>query len=98
MKNVFKHFRQVDEIVERVSECVQVQVDTDGEITKKADSGKLSTLIEFMKSYPLMQVKRDKNSSSGMNYVMASPKDKPAASSQETQQQSASISELDYVK
>ena len=36
---------------------------------KMADSTKLTTLVEFMKCYPLM-VKRDKNTSSGMDYVM----------------------------
>lgn len=36
---------------------------------KMADSAKLTTLVEFMKCYPLM-VKRDKNTSSGMDYVM----------------------------
>ena len=41
---------------------------------KMADSGKLSTLTEFMKCFPLL-VKRDKNSSSGMNYVMAAASD-----------------------
>ena len=35
-----------------------------------AESQKLSTLIEFMKCFPVL-VKRDKNASSGMNYVMA---------------------------
>ena len=34
-----------------------------------ADSTKLTTLVEFMKCYPLV-VKRDKNTSSGMDYVM----------------------------
>jgi len=34
-----------------------------------ADANKLNTLIEFMKCFPLL-VKKDKNSSSGMNYVM----------------------------
>ena len=36
---------------------------------KMADSTKLTTLVEFMKCYPLV-VKRDKNTSSGMDYVM----------------------------
>ena len=36
---------------------------------KMADSAKLTTLVEFMKCYPLM-VKRDKNTSSGMDYIM----------------------------
>ena len=36
-----------------------------------ADSSKLNTMVEFMKCFPLL-VKRDKNTSSGMNFVMAS--------------------------
>ena len=36
---------------------------------KMADSAKLTTLVEFMKCYPLV-VKRDKNTSSGMDYIM----------------------------
>ena len=34
-----------------------------------ADANNLNTLIEFMKCFPLL-VKKDKNSSQGMNYVM----------------------------
>lgn len=46
-----------------------VEVQAGSEKQKMADSAKLSTLVEFMKCYPLM-VKRDKNTSSGMDYVM----------------------------
>ena len=42
MKGVFKHFRQVDEIVIKVSECVEVEIAKDGVKQKMADSSKLS--------------------------------------------------------
>jgi len=34
-----------------------------------ADAGRLASMIEFMRCYP-GKVNRDKNNSSGMNYVM----------------------------
>ena len=67
MRKVFQPFRQAEEIVTKIAECVVVVVGSDKQ--KMADSAKLTTLIEFMKCYPLM-VKRDKNTSSGMDYVM----------------------------
>ena len=74
MRAVFKHFRQVEEIQAKISECVSEDTQKDGIKQKVADSGKLSTLIEFMKCFPVL-VKRDKNSSSGMNYVMSAAQD-----------------------
>ena len=75
MRKVFQHFRQAEEIVNKIAECVEVEVQKENnEKQKMADSVKLSTLVEFMKCYPLM-VKRDKNTSSGMDYVMAGVRD-----------------------
>lgn len=74
MKSVFKHFRQVDEIVAKTAECVEHEINKDGVKQKMADSAKLATLIEFIKCFPVL-VKRDKNSSSGMNYVMQAQKE-----------------------
>ena len=67
MRKVFQPFRQAEEIVNKIAECVVVEIGDEKQ--KMADSAKLSTLVEFMKCYPLM-VKRDKNTSSGMDYVM----------------------------
>ncbi len=47
-----------------------METEKDGVKQKMADSGKLNTLVEFMKCFPLL-IKRDKNTSSGMNFVMA---------------------------
>ena len=52
IKGVFKHFRQVDEIITRISECVKSEITKNGELTILADSSKLSAMIEFMKYYP----------------------------------------------
>jgi len=70
VKNVFKPFRQVDEICSRI--CEQVQVDAHGfEGTKMADAVRLNNIAEFMRCNTV-HVKRDKNSSPGMNLVMHS--------------------------
>ena len=74
MRGIFKHFRQVDEIVAKVSNCVDVDVEKDGEKKKMAESVKLSTLIEFMKCFPMMHG-RNKNTSSGMDYVKTGEKE-----------------------
>ena len=75
MRKVFQHFRQAEEIVNKIAFCVEVEVQNENnEKQKMADSVQLSTLVEFMKCYPLM-VKRDKNTSSGMDYVMAGVRD-----------------------
>ena len=71
LKAVFKHFRQTDEIVSKVAEAVTIETEKDGVKQKMADSSKLNTLVEFMKCFPLL-VKRDKNTSQGMNFVMSS--------------------------
>ena len=68
-KGIFKHFRQMEEIVAKVSEGVETETAKEGFKQKMADANKLNTLIEFMKCFPLL-VKKDKNSSSGMDYVM----------------------------
>ena len=68
MRNVFKHFRQMDEISAKVTECVVV-LDSENKVSRSADLTKLTQLIDFMRCFPIL-VKRDKNSSQGMNYVM----------------------------
>ena len=75
----FKHFRQPEEISAKICECTISEVSVDGTKTKMADSSKLNTLVEFMKCYPVL-VKRDKNSSSGMNFIMAESDTKPQVS------------------
>ena len=60
IKGVFKHFRQVDEIITRISECVKSEITKNGVLTQMADSSKLSTMIEFMKYYPQVVKKKDK--------------------------------------
>lgn len=72
IKAVFKHFRQVDEISARICDCLEVECEVDGVKQKMADSVKLQTLTELMKCSPVPFVKRDKNSSPGMNFVMNS--------------------------
>lgn len=80
MKGIFTHFRQVDEIMTKTAECVETEIVRDGMKQKMADSGKLFTLIEFIKCFPLL-VKKDKNTSSGMNYVMQAQKDQMVSDS-----------------
>ena len=67
MRKVFQPFRQAEEIVNKIAMCVVVEAGSDKQ--KMADSAKLTTLVEFMKCFPLV-IKRDKNTSSGMDYVM----------------------------
>lgn len=74
MKVIFTHFRQVDDIMAKTAECVETEVVSDGCKQKMADASKFSTLIEFIKCFPLL-VKRDKNTSQGVNFVMQSQKD-----------------------
>jgi len=62
IKGVFKHYREVDDIVSKICDCVEVD--------ELAESDRFNKMIEFMKSYRPMKVVRDKNNSSGMNYVM----------------------------
>ena len=62
MREIFKHFRQVDEIISKTGDCVVVELIKDGVKEKVADSAKFSSLIEFIKCFPLL-VKRDKNAS-----------------------------------
>ena len=69
MKGVFKHYRQCDDIVQRTGECVTQESEKDGVKQKMATSSRLNQLIEFMKCFPIL-VKRDKNNSSGMDFVM----------------------------
>lgn len=69
MKSVFKHYRQADEIVQKTGECVYQETESNGLKQKIATSSKLNQLIEFMKCFPIL-VKRDKNNSSGMDFVM----------------------------
>lgn len=74
MKGVFKHIRQVDELMAKICECTESEVDKeDGEKQKVADYSKVSTMIEFMKCFPLMG-RKDKNSSQATNFVMANNK------------------------
>ena len=54
-----------------MADAVSIETEKDGAKQKMADSNKLNTLVEFMKCFPLL-VKRDKNTSSGMNFVMSS--------------------------
>lgn len=69
MRTIFKHFRQVDDIVEMTGQCISVEVTKDGAKEQMADASRLATLVEFMKCYPVL-VKRDKNTSQGINYVL----------------------------
>ena len=62
VKDVFKHYRELDEIAAKISDCVQID--------EFADAERFNKMIDFMKSYQPMKVVRDKNNSSGMNYVM----------------------------
>ena len=75
MRTIFKHFRQVDDIVEMTGQCISVEATKDGAKEQMADSSRLATLVEFMKCYPVL-VKRDKNTSQGINYVLRA--DQPA--------------------
>jgi hypothetical protein len=59
----------VDEIIQKTGEAVEVELNKDGYKQKMADAAKLVTLVDFMKCFPLL-VKRDKNVSQGMDFVM----------------------------
>ena len=69
MRTVFKDFRQTEEIITRISDCIETELQREGITQKVAELSKVEDLIEFMKCFPLLQ-KRDKNESTGMNYVM----------------------------
>ena len=71
----FKHYRQCDEAVDKVCEIVEVEKLTNNGPEDFADSNKLSTMIEFMRCYPIV-VKRDKNASPHMNSVMTPTNEK----------------------
>lgn len=70
MKAVFKHFRQVEEIIGKICDCTEVEIQKDGISQKVADFGKVSTLIEFMKCFPMLG-RKDKNSSQATNFAMS---------------------------
>jgi hypothetical protein len=70
----------VDEIIAKTGESVAAEINKDGVKEKVADSAKFSNLIEFMKCFPLL-VKRDKNASQGMNYVMQAQKEQNVSQS-----------------
>lgn len=67
-KSVFASHRQCEEICQKIIECIEV-VAPDNRVVRFADLAKFDTLIEFMKCFPIL-VKRDKNSSQTMNYIM----------------------------
>ena len=70
MKSIFKHFRQLDEIIAKICDCTEVEIEKEGVKQKMADSGKVSTMVEFMKCFPLLG-RKDKNSSQATNFVMS---------------------------
>ena len=70
----FNHYRQAEDINAKICDCVEVEGQINGESQKVASGDKLNSMAEFMKCYPL-KVNRDKNNSSGMNYVMHADKD-----------------------
>jgi len=101
MRSVFRHYRQVDEICAKVADCIVV-VDPDNNVTRYADLGRLTTLIDFMRCFPIL-VKRDKNSSQGMNYVMDGNSFKAQQLSMRDAQDAevsarVGLAELEYVK
>ena len=62
IKSVFKHLRQLDEILAKVCDCTEVEVEKEGMKQKMADAAKVSTMVEFMKCFPLLG-RKDKNAS-----------------------------------
>ena len=54
----------------KVCDCVESETQKDGVKQKMADSAKVSTMIEFMKCFPMLG-RKDKNSSQATNFVMA---------------------------
>jgi hypothetical protein len=103
MKSVFKHYRQVDEIVAKTAACVEVELAKDGMVQKMADANKLAVLTEFMRCFPMLVVKRDKNNSQGMNFVMQDQQNDQGvkSGSQASAMFAAKVAgtaELDYVK
>lgn len=75
IKSVFKHIRQLDELMAKICDCTEIEIEKEagGEKQKVADYAKVSTMIEFMKCFPLMG-RKDKNSSQATNFVMAQNK------------------------
>ena len=51
-------------------DCTEVEIEKEGMKQKMADSAKVSTMVEFMKCFPLLG-RKDKNSSQATNFVMA---------------------------
>ena len=74
INTTFNHYRQLEDISTKICDCVEVDGQINGESQKVASGDKLNSMAEFMKCYPL-KVNRDKNNSSGMNYVMHAEKD-----------------------
>ena len=74
INTTFNHYRQVEDISTKICDCVEVDGQINGESQMVASGDKLNSMAEFMKCYPL-KVNRDKNNSSGMNYVMHAEKD-----------------------
>ena len=62
VKGVFTHYRELDDIAAKICDCVQID--------EFADAARFNKMMEFMQSYQPMKVVRDKNNSSGINYVM----------------------------
>lgn len=67
-KKMLANYRQCDEISQKIIDCIET-VDPDNRVVRFADLAKYETLIEFMRCFPIL-VKRDKNSSQVMNYIM----------------------------
>ena len=100
-QSVFKNYRQVSEICQKLIECIGV-VDAENTVSRLADRAKLGTLIEFMQCFPIL-VKRVKNSSQRMDYIMDSNSfraNQVTARENEDAEVSARIGQanLDYVK
>ena len=61
---------QLDEIGVKICECTEVEVEREGMKQKMADYAKVSTMVEFMKCFPLLG-RKDKNSSQATQFVMS---------------------------
>lgn len=53
----------------KVCDCTEVEIEKEGMKQKVADSVKVSTLVEFMKCFPMLG-RKDKNTSQATNFVM----------------------------
>ena len=104
MRNIFKLFRQQNEIIDKICSCVKVdkpqavdeKVASDRDSKQNASLNKLSTLIEFIRCMPVI-VRRDKNASIGMKYVMTSAPTSNAPSETNTRRQPESIADSEQV-